>query len=71
MPGAGDLEGIARALKEGGNVHVTTRAFPKLNHLFQICETGALSEYVRIEETIAPEVLKAIADWVVEQPPLP
>jgi hypothetical protein len=50
---------------------VTTRAFPKLNHLFQICETGALSEYVRIEETIAPEVLKAIADWVVEQPPLP
>jgi pimeloyl-ACP methyl ester carboxylesterase len=68
---AENLEGIARALKEGGNVHVTTRAFPKLNHLFQICETGALSEYVRIEETIAPEVLKAIADWVVEQPPLP
>ena len=62
-----NLGGIARALKDAGNVRVTTRSFPKLNHLFQTCETGALSEYSRIEETMAPVVIKTIVDWVVEQ----
>ena len=56
-----------RALKDAGNVRVTTRSFPKLNHLFQTCETGALSEYSRIEETMAPVVFKTIVEWVVEQ----
>ena len=62
-----NLEGIERALKDAGNARVTTRSFPKLNHLFQTCETGALSEYSRIEETMAPVVIKTIVDWVVEQ----
>jgi hypothetical protein len=62
-----NLEGIARALKDAGNVRATTRSFPKLNHLFQTCENGALSEYSRIEESMAPVVIKTIVDWVVEQ----
>jgi len=62
-----NLEGIARALKDAGNVRADTRSFPKLNHLFQTCKTGALSEYSRIEETMAPAVIKTIVDWVVEQ----
>ncbi len=62
-----NLEGIAQALKDAGNVRATTRSFPKLNHLFQTCKTGALSEYSRIEETMAPVVIKTIVDWVVEQ----
>lgn len=36
-----------------------------VNHLFQHCETGALTEYRAIEETIAPEVLAKIADWIL------
>ena len=35
-----------------------------LNHLFQHCETGALSEYALIEETISPEVLTLITDFI-------
>jgi len=34
-----------------------------LNHLFQHCKTGQLTEYGEIEETISPEVLKIIIEW--------
>lgn len=34
------------------------------NHLFQHCETGAVAEYKTIEETIAPEVLEKIINWM-------
>jgi hypothetical protein len=35
-----------------------------LNHLFQPCETGAISEYGQIEETISPEVLEIMTEWI-------
>lgn len=35
-----------------------------MNHLFQHCQTGLDNEYLTIEETIAPDVLKKIADWI-------
>ena len=38
--------------------------FQGLNHLFQKCKTGAIAEYGQIEETIAPEVLAKISDWI-------
>ena len=40
------------------------REYPGLNHLFQHCTTGNVSEYGSIEETLSPEVLAAIAAWV-------
>lgn len=40
------------------------RKYDGLNHLFQHCRTGALDEYYHIEETVSPEVLKDIADWI-------
>lgn len=59
-----NLREIAKALREGGNFQATTKAFPKLNHLFQTCTTGSVSEYAKIEETMSPEVLKTIAQWI-------
>ena len=35
-----------------------------LNHLFQHCNTGLPTEYWHIEETISPEVLNDIAEWI-------
>jgi hypothetical protein len=35
-----------------------------LNHLFQTAETGQVSEYPKIEETIAPQALAIISDWI-------
>jgi hypothetical protein len=38
-----------------------------LNHLFQVCETGDIDEYAKIEQTISPEVLEDITKWVKAQ----
>jgi pimeloyl-ACP methyl ester carboxylesterase len=62
-----NLAGIRDALAAGGNNQVKTVEFPGLNHLFQHCTTGAISEYGQIEETFSPEVLKTISDWIREQ----
>jgi pimeloyl-ACP methyl ester carboxylesterase len=58
---------IAAALKKGRNKDYTIKSFPKLNHLFQTSQTGAVSEYDKIEETIAPVVLETIADWILKR----
>ena len=62
-----NLEEIAKAVKKGGDTQVTTVQLPELNHLFQTCKTGSVTEYNQIEETIAPAALKVIGDWVVKQ----
>jgi len=61
-----NLSEIERMVKEGGNDHCTVQGFEDVNHLFQRCETGQESEYAQIEETIAPEVLNSISDWINE-----
>lgn len=40
------------------------KTFEGLNHLFQHCSTGSVVEYQQIEETIAPEVLDTIINWL-------
>lgn len=40
------------------------KEYPSLNHLFQHCTTGDVNEYREIEETISPEVLQDIAQWI-------
>jgi uncharacterized protein len=67
VPPKENLEEIAKAIKKGGNMQVTTQQLPGLNHLFQTCKTGSVAEYTEIEETFAPAALKVIGDWVVEQ----
>ena len=55
---------IQKTLEDAGNKDVTTKALPELNHLFQHAESGTPIEYGTIEETISPEVLQMIADWI-------
>jgi hypothetical protein len=55
---------IEDALKTGNNKDITVKEFPGLNHLFQTAGTGSEYEYIRIEETISPDALKAITDWI-------
>ena len=38
-----------------------------LNHLFQTCKTGSVTEYGSIEETIAPAALETIANWILKR----
>ena len=37
---------------------------PGLNHLMQHCQTGASSEYMLIDETMAPEVMETVTSFV-------
>jgi hypothetical protein len=43
---------------------VTVMELANLNHLFQAANTGAPTEYAVIEETINPDALHIIGDWV-------
>ena len=55
------------AIAPSGNPDVTIRRFPDLNHLFQTAGTGSPAEYALIEETMAPEVLGLIGEWILER----
>jgi uncharacterized protein len=59
---AANLAGIRAAT--AGNRDVTVTELPGLNHLFQTARTGGLGEYAEIEETMAPVVLRTVADWI-------
>lgn len=55
---------LERALpKDGKNL---LKEYDGLNHLLQHCDTGHTDEYAQIEETIAPEVLSDIAEWIAK-----
>ena len=62
-----NLQAISRALKAGENKNYTVKELPGLNHLLQTAETGDISEYVKIEETMSPTALQIIGDWIQEQ----
>ncbi len=67
VPPKENLVEIGKALKAGGNGDVTIKEMPGLNHLFQTAETGTLSEYAKIEETISPDVLLFVGDWILDR----
>ncbi len=54
------------AFAASSNQDITVRRFSDMNHLFQTAGTGSPAEYAMIEETMAPEVLKTIGDWILE-----
>ncbi len=66
VPAAVHLPLIERAVRDGGNTRVTVKLLPGLNHLFQTCGTGAVSEYAAIEETLSPLFLQTVGDWLAE-----
>lgn len=46
------------------NPHCSTLLLDDLNHLFVKAPTGSPSEYASIMETISPEVIDTIANWI-------
>lgn len=51
---------------KAGNTSVEVKALEGLNHLFQRATAGAVTEYVQIEQTIAPEVLELMTNWILK-----
>jgi fermentation-respiration switch protein FrsA (DUF1100 family) len=62
-----NLPAIAAALHAGGNRRVTVKELPGLNHLLQTAKTGAVAEYARIEQTMAPAALGQISTWILRE----
>lgn len=59
-------ENLAR-ISELTNGRATVRNFEGLNHLFQHCTPDNSLNYRIIEETTSPEVMKFVADWILEK----
>ncbi len=59
-----NLPPIRAALEAAPTTDFEVLELPRLNHLFQECETGLLQEYAEIEQTVAPEALQKMADWI-------
>lgn len=62
-----NLEAIEAALATAKNKNVKIVSLPNLNHLFQTAETGAVEEYVKIEETFSPKAMQLVLDWMKKQ----
>jgi len=57
---------VSKAIEAAGNPKSRIEVFAGLNHLFQTADTGAVSEYASIKETLAPQVLELIGAWIHE-----
>ena len=59
-----NLQAIHNDLTKAGNKHFQTVPLKDLNHLMQKATTGAVSEYITIEETIDPLALTTVSSWI-------
>ena len=66
VPSKQNLAKIEKTLRDAGNKDFQTTELLDLNHLFQHCPTGSPTEYGTIQETMAPEALNAVSDWVLK-----
>ena len=65
VPAKENLEAIKKSLIKAKNKNFETYEFQGMNHLFQECTTGAMSEYAEIEQTISPKVLDKMSSWII------
>jgi pimeloyl-ACP methyl ester carboxylesterase len=64
VPGERNAGLMRDLLRSAGNSDATVTTFDGLNHLFQHATTGMPDEYTVIDETMAPDVLRTIVEWV-------
>lgn len=62
VPFASNLESLTDHLPK--NEKHLLKVYDGLNHLFQKAETGAVSEYIDIEETFNEQVLSDLGQWI-------
>ena len=59
-----NLNGIRQVMQSIQHPDYTIKKLDKMNHLFQVTETGKVSEYGKLEETFSPVALNIISDWL-------
>ena len=58
------LPKIVTGFKKAENQKAAIVTIPNQNHWFQNCNTGAMSEYGMLKETINESTLKLMSDWI-------
>lgn len=61
---AENLGRIKEVLTKSGNKDFEVKTIPGLNHLFQTANTGDVSEYDQITETMSPVAMNIICSWI-------
>tara|TARA_R110000823_G_scaffold315693_1_gene450215 strand:- start:8056 stop:9777 length:1722 start_codon:yes stop_codon:yes gene_type:complete len=64
VPAKENLEVLEHISNIDSSKKFTLKSYSGLNHLFQECKTGTLMEYGQIEQTLSPQVLQDIAEWI-------
>lgn len=64
-PPKDNIPALEKALRAGENPNYRVIEMAGLNHLLQTSTTGSMSEYASIEQTMAPQALAAISDWLL------
>lgn len=64
VPAEMNNEAMMKALRKGGNRDITTKIFPKANHLYQSAKTGSPSNYAKLPKEFVPGFLDYITDWI-------
>lgn len=60
--------GLSSGTSNLSNRTTVIKAEAGLNHLFQHCSTGEVSEYKQIEETFSPAVIEEMISWIKALP---
>ncbi len=64
VPPSQNKDEMEKALQKSENINYKVVVLPGLNHVFQECETGAIDEYAKIEQTTSPKMLELMTDWI-------
>ncbi|WP_306640681.1 alpha/beta hydrolase family protein [Sanyastnella coralliicola] len=59
-----NLRSIEFAARRANNEDVTTVTLKNHNHLLQESESGAVSQYGSIEQTVSPQALNTVSEWI-------
>ncbi|MEO7444983.1 MAG: alpha/beta hydrolase [Ferruginibacter sp.] len=60
---ASNIAGIKNAFSKNPK-YLETKIFPGANHLFQLCKTCTVMEYASLEQTVDPQILVYITNWL-------
>jgi pimeloyl-ACP methyl ester carboxylesterase len=58
---------VAEALAQAGNNNYEIVVLPNANHLFQVAETGSITEYPTLAGEFTPDLLPTIVGWLERQ----
>lgn len=64
VPPGLDLDEIRKALAQSKSKTYEVKELQGLNHLFQDCTTCTVNEYAVLTETMSPEALRIISEWL-------